>query len=253
MKISFVVAVYNEEATIATLLSWIFSIDYKTINDQEILVPEVIVANDGSTDRTLQKIAEFIESHSDRAGNLMIIDHKINRGKGAALRAGLAATSGEIVITQDADLEYDPTKNLPKLLSPFFDYRRAEVVYGSRFLAPQSQRAVYYWHMVGNKFITTLTNIFAGVYLTDIETGYKVFRRPILEKILPHLRSNTFDIEPELTILMAHFKPVIYEVPIDYTSRTYEEGKKIKFTDGLVAVWRILLTTWRCLFIKSKV
>ncbi|KKU47761.1 MAG: Glycosyltransferase [Parcubacteria group bacterium GW2011_GWA2_46_9] len=210
----------------------------------ERLFKEIIVIDDGSSDNTAALVQQFASRHPEgKSISLLRLDR--NYGKGRAIREGLKIASGDIIIIQDADLEYDPEENFPILLAPFFDKRQADVVYGSRFLAPASVRPIYFWHLLGNRFLTFLTNLCTGLILTDMETGYKVFRRSVVQELTPILKSDDFCIEPELTIKIAHRQWRIFEVPITYTSRTYEEGKKIGWRDGLKAIVTIIkCTVW---------
>jgi glycosyltransferase involved in cell wall biosynthesis len=203
---------------------------------------EVIVVDDGSTDGTGAAVEEFCAQNRELALTLVRLSR--NSGKGRALREGFRLARGDIVLVQDADAEYDPVMNYPTLLTPFFDQRRADVVYGSRFLAPSSIRPLYFWHLVGNRFLTLITNLCTGLILTDMETGYKVFRRLVVASLLPILRSDDFGIEPEITLKVAHRGWRLFEVPIVYTSRTYEEGKKIGWRDGFRAIRVILAATF---------
>jgi glycosyltransferase involved in cell wall biosynthesis len=173
----------------------------------------------------------FIEKLIDK-----VLYHEHNQGKGAALRTGIKAATGDIVIIQDADLEYDPNE-IPKVIQPILD-GKADVVYGSRFLGDRPHRVLYYWHMVGNKFLTTLSNMFTNINLSDMETCYKAFRREIIQSI--EIRENRFGFEPEITAKVARMRCRIYEVGISYYGRTYEEGKKIGWKDGLTAIKCIL-------------
>ena len=218
MKLSIVIPVYNESETICEVIRRVEEVD----NDKEI-----IVVDDGSTDGTRALLKEYEE----REGFEVIYQPK-NKGKGAALRAGFEKAKGEVIIVQDADLEYDP-KDYDVLLEPIFD-ERADVVYGSRFLGGP-HRVLFFWHYLGNMFLTTLSNMFTNVNLSDMETGYKVFRRKILESIT--LKSNRFGFEPEFTSKVAQKKFIIYEVPISYSGRDYSAGKKINWKDGVAALW----------------
>ena len=222
MKISVIIPVFNEERTISEIVSRVQAIGLQS---------EIIIVNDGSTDGTAAQL-ETIDSTYE---NVRVFEHKKNRGKGAALRTGLAAATGEVIIIQDADLEYDP-RDYEKLLVPILD-GRADVVYGSRFLGGP-QRVLFFWHYVGNKLITLLCDAFSNLNLTDMETGYKVFKKEVLADMT--LKSNRFGFEPEFTMKIAKRGFRIYEVPISYSGRTYEEGKKIGWLDGLSAIFTIL-------------
>ena len=191
---------------------------------------EVIIIDDASTDGT----RDLLKKYEKKEGFEVIYQPK-NKGKGAALRAGFEIVKGEVIIIQDADLEYNP-KDFHVLLGPIFD-KRADVVYGSRFLGG-SHRVLFFWHYLANKFLTTLSNMFTNINLTDMETGYKAFRREVIESI--SLKSNRFGFEPEFTMKVAQRKFVIYEVPISYDGRDYSEGKKINWKDGVAALWFIL-------------
>ncbi|MGC8873876.1 MAG: glycosyltransferase family 2 protein [Chloroflexia bacterium] len=223
-RVSIVIPVYNEEQRIGPLLEKVFHAD--TLG----LEKEVIVVDDHSTDGTPAVLAQY----AARDG-VYILTQPRNMGKGAALRRGFAHATGEIVIVQDADLEYDPV-DYPGLLRPILE-GHADVVYGSRFLGGP-HRVLFFWHYVGNKLITTLSNMFTNLNLTDMETGYKVFRREVLERI--RLRSDRFGFEPEVTAKVARLGCRIYETPISYYGRTYAEGKKLRWTDGLQAIFCIL-------------
>ncbi len=227
IKLSIVIPVYNEEATVETLLAQVVAAPLP-----EGLERELVVVDDGSSDGSraiLHRLA------NEATVPFRLIEHERNRGKGAALRTAFAATTGEIVLIQDADLEYDPCE-YPGLLQPILD-DKADVVYGSRFLGGP-RRVLFFWHYVGNTVLTMLSNMFTDLNLSDMETCYKVFRGDLLRGLA--LRSNRFGIEPELTAKVAKVKARIYEVPISYHGRTYAEGKKIGWRDGVSAVWAIL-------------
>ncbi|MGE0821062.1 MAG: glycosyltransferase family 2 protein [Candidatus Binatia bacterium] len=232
LTLSVIVPVYNEAATIREVLHRV------------ALVPipkEIIVVDDGSTDGTVA-ILQQIQSPADIEPSVLpepcrikVIFHERNRGKGAAIRTGLAAVTGDAVIIQDADLEYNPAE-YPILLEPLLQ-GLADVVYGSRFLG-YPRRVLFFWHMVGNTILTLLSNMLTDLNLTDMETGYKLFRAEVIKKI--PLRSDRFGFEPEVTAKVARLGCRIYEVPISYHGRTYAEGKKINWKDGVSAIWSIL-------------
>jgi glycosyltransferase involved in cell wall biosynthesis len=222
--LSVVVPVYNERHTVERLLRMVLEQDE---------VGEVIVVNDCSTDGTGDILSEL--QHID--DRLRVFHHTENQGKGAALRTGFAEVTHPIAIVQDADLEYDP-KEYGLLVGPILD-GRADVVYGSRFLGSHARRVLYFWHSVGNRFLTLLSNMFTDINLSDMETCYKALRREVLQRI--HIRENRFGIEPEITAKIARLRDIrIYEVAISYHGRTYAEGKKIGWKDGVRAIWCIL-------------
>ena len=216
-RLSLVMPAFNEEATIATALERCLA---------EPFVLEVIVVDDGSTDKTVA-ILEGIDDPRIR-----VIQHPQNRGKGAAIRTGITAATGDYVGIQDADLEYDPA-DLAKLLVPL-DQGLADAVYGSRFMSNDYHRVLYYWHSVGNRLLTTASNMLTNINLTDMETCYKVFRRDLIQSI--PLQENRFGFEPEITVKLAKRNVRIYEVGISYAGRTYAEGKKIGWKDGFSAL-----------------
>jgi glycosyltransferase involved in cell wall biosynthesis len=220
VKLSVVIAAYNERATIMEILHRVVSIPHDK---------EVIVVDDGSTDGTTQCLKDMTVK------DVKAFFHEKNRGKGAALRTGFQHVTGDIVIIQDADLEYDPGE-YGQLIEPILD-GRADVVYGSRFLGGP-HRVLFFWHYVGNKFLSILSNMLTNLNLTDMETGYKAFRSSILSKVV--IKSDRFGFEPEITAKFAKLKCRIYEVPISYSGRGYGEGKKITWKDGLAALFHVI-------------
>lgn len=220
MKLSVVIPVYNEIKTIGQLLQRVKAVP----QDKEI-----IVIDDCSTDGTREWLSQYADE------NVKVLFHERNRGKGAALRTGFEQVTGDIVVVQDADLEYDP-REYGRLIEPILD-GRADVVYGSRFTGGP-QRVLFFWHYVGNKFLTLLSNMLTNLNLSDMETCYKIFRAELLKKIA--IRSNRFGFEPEITAKFAKLRCRIYEVPISYSGRNYEEGKKITWRDGLAAFFHIV-------------
>jgi len=236
LTLSVVIPVYNEEQTLRELVSRVCAVP---------VTKEIILVDDCSTDGTRTILSEYEsdernghQHHQDIENHFRVFCHEKNRGKGAALRTGFAEATGDIVIVQDADLEYNPTE-YPRLIKPIIE-GKADVVYGSRFLGDQPHRVLYYWHYVGNKLLTMLSNCFTNLNLTDMETCYKVFRRDILQDILPTLRQNRFGIEPEITAKIARRRYRVYEMSISYAGRTYEQGKKIGWRDGFKALWCIV-------------
>ena len=220
MKLSVVIPVYNEAGTIKEILKRVEAVP----QDKEI-----IVVDDGSTDGTREWLTQIFDE------NITVLFHPVNKGKGAALRTGFERVTGDIVIIQDGDLEYNPGE-YHRLIEPILD-GRADVVYGSRFTGGP-QRVLFFWHYVGNKFLTLLSNMLTNLNLSDMESCYKVFRAHLLEKIT--IKSNRFGFEPEITAKFARLKCRIYEVPISYSGRNYEEGKKITWRDGVSALFQII-------------
>ncbi len=223
MKLSIVIPCFNEISTMEEIV--------EAVKASPVKDCEIIIVDDFSTDGTRELLESKIEDQVDQ-----VIYHHKNKGKGAALRTGFASATGDIVIVQDADLEYDP-QEYPEMIEPILN-GRADVVFGSRFQGGRPHRVVYFWHMVGNKFLTTLSNMLTNINLTDMETCYKAFRREIIQSI--KIQENRFGFEPEITAKVAKMGCRIYEVGISYYGRTYEEGKKIGWKDGFRAIYCIL-------------
>jgi len=223
MKLTIVIPCYNEAKTIVDLVEAVRAAPFPD--------KEIIVVDDASTDGTRDRLKAGIEPLVSR-----VLYHDVNQGKGAALRTGFAAATGDVVIVQDADREYDPSE-YPNLVDPILR-DEADVVYGSRFLGGRAHRVLYFWHRVGNGGLTLVSNMFTNVNLTDMETGYKAFRREVLQKIT--IEENRFGFEPEITAKIARSGCRIYEVGISYHGRTYAEGKKINWKDGFRALYCII-------------
>ena len=227
-KLSIIIPCYNEEKLISTVMEKVL----QTKLDHG-LQKQIIIVNDGSTDNSANAINQFCEKNPCAIS----IHQQTNSGKGAAVKAALQKVIGDIIIIQDADFEYDPN-DYNKLLHPIID-GHADVVYGSRFRGSEPHRVLFFFHTIGNKFLTFLSNLFTGLNLTDMETGYKMFRTDVFRQI--RLKENRFGFEPEVTAKVSRIKNIrIYEVGIAYYGRTYDDGKKIKWTDGFHAIWCIL-------------
>jgi glycosyltransferase involved in cell wall biosynthesis len=223
MKVSIVIPCYNEKDTIETIVA--------AVHNAPLENKEIIVVDDCSDDGTQILLRERVAPMLDR-----IINHPVNQGKGAALRSGFAAATGDLILVQDADLEYSP-EDYPALLEPLMS-GKADAVFGSRFMGGRPHRVLFFWHMIGNKFLTLLSNMFTNLNLTDVETGYKAFKASVIKSI--ELEENRFGIEPEIIAKLAQRGCRVYEVGISYNGRTYREGKKISWKDGIRAIYAIL-------------
>ena len=224
MKISIIIPCFNEEKTISKVID-------KILNLSEI-DKEIIIINDGSTDNT----KNILDDLKKKSQIIKTYDHDKNQGKGAALKTGFSKSSGDIILVQDADLEYDPN-DYQKLLQPFYK-TDAQIVYGSRFMGGDYVRLHYYWHFIANKLLTAMTNIFTNLNMTDMETGYKLFKTKAIKSI--DLKEKSFSVEPEITVKLAKKKFIFYEVPISYKGRSYEEGKKITIKDAFLAIYCLI-------------
>lgn len=228
--LSIIIPVYNEKAYIKRTIEKVSKANSLGLKKQ------IIIIDDGSTDGT----KEILQKIQERKGHFFTIIYKQrNQGKGAALKSGIIKSSGDIVLIQDSDLEYNPD-DYPFLLEPFFK-NEADVVYGSRFISDRPHRVLYFWHYLANRFLTSFSNMLTNLNLTDIETGYKVFKGDLIRSFCPYLQSKKFGFEPEITARIAKKKNLkIFEVGISYWGRTYDEGKKIGWRDGLRATWEII-------------
>lgn len=242
MLLSIIIPAYNEEKTLVSILDKVISVDL--IHD---IQREIIIINDCSKDSTLEIAKDYIQKHPTET--IRLIEQPINMGKGAAIHKGIDVATGDFVIVQDADLEYDPTEyNI--LLRPMIE-GFADVVYGSRFLGGKPHRILFFWHSIGNKYLTFISNMFTNLNLTDMETCYKLFNAEIIKSL--YLKERRFGFEPEVTAKISKIKNIrIYEVGISYYGRTYLEGKKISWKDGFRAIWCILkFNVWDRKYLKN--
>ena len=230
LVLSVVIPVYNEQATLQDIVDRVRAVPIRK---------EIILVDDCSADSSRDILRQIEEQGTDDPENrIVVVLHERNRGKGAALRSGFARASGDVIVIQDADLEYNPAE-YPRLMQPIVE-GKADVVYGSRFLGDQPHRVLYFWHYLGNKFLTTVSNCFTNLNLTDMETCYKVFSREVISSIHPKLKQDRFGFEPEVTARVARRNYRVFEMSISYSGRTYEQGKKIGWRDGFQALWCIV-------------
>jgi len=227
-KLSIIVPCYNEKDTIEKILQEVMDVDLGTTDK------EIVIVDDGSKDGTRDILTKLAKKNK----KIKLIFQEVNQGKGAALKRGILESTGDVVVVQDADLEYDPAE-YPRLLYPI-ERGHADVVYGSRFIGGQPHRIIYYRNQVANKFLTTLSNIFTGLNLTDMETCYKMFRGDLARDMAQHLKAQRFGFEPEITARVAKSRAPVYEIGISYYGRSKEEGKKIGVRDGIKALWEIV-------------
>jgi glycosyltransferase involved in cell wall biosynthesis len=227
-KLSIVMPCYNEEKTIRKIIAEVMEVDLGSTKK------EIVVVDDGSKDKTRDILKKLAEEHPE----IKLVFQKVNQGKGAALKKGILETTGDVVIIQDADLEYDP-QEYKRLLYPI-ERGHADVVYGSRFIGGEPHRIIYYRNQIANKFLTGMSNLFTGLNLTDMETCYKMFRGDLVRDLAQHLKAQRFGFEPEITARVAKTKVPVYEIGISYYGRSKEEGKKIGMKDGVKAIWEIV-------------